>query len=911
MKHVLTVAGLLLVSPAASQSAEPHVAWAPKQAPLMTKWAAQVDPRQPLPEYPRPQMVRSRWLNLNGLWEFSPATTNDAVPVGKPLPERILVPFPVESALSGVMRSVDRMWYRRFFTVPADWEGDRVLLHFGAVDWKATVYVNGQAVGGHEGGYGAFTIDIAGQLKPGENELIVGVFDPSDRGRQPVGKQTLQPRGYWYTACSGIWQTVWLEPVPVAHVVRLDLTPDVPRGLLRLVAQGQDADVPTTVQAVASVGGVEVGRATGALGKEIELPIPKAHLWSPEDPFLYDLTVSLKTGAAVVDQVTSYFGMRSIALGKVAGVTRPLLNGAFVFQMGTLDQGYWPDGNYTAPTDEALRFDIEQTKKCGYNTIRKHIKVEPARWYYWADRLGVLVWQDMPAMAADGIRPDGSIRQGHYDASPEERKRFASEFIEMVNQLRSAPSIIGWIEFNENWGEYREKNAVLQLADTIKRMDPGRLLVTETGAGDAGGGDAIDWHTYPGPGSPPPLETRIAGLGEFGGIGFVVKDHSWTPVNRDQDTAAKYTAQYVDMIGRVKALMHSPGLSYAFFTQITDVENERNGLFTYDRTVFKGEMTAIRAAHDDLIATSRELGQTYTDSVSGDFSKAEVWSSSTGTWRVVPSGYLNVTPGISLANSHFNNLSVEADVTVPTTGEAGLLFRFSDGGGKPCGYFAGLSATCGLTLSHADQGVWRPIMCVSLATAPDEKRHLRVDAFGGTIRLFADDMTRPALEATDYRSMAGALGVRATAANARFSGLIASNPFVRLKPINVNGFVIHNSRDKDITDVDKNVNRDDDALWRLVPSLSDGQGLALESARLPSYYLRDHNGVITFEKDDGSSEFKREATWRRKLGLGGTGTCSYESPSHAGEYLRVQRPMVRKPAKSERERIEATFIEMK
>lgn len=912
MKLMLSVALLWLALLAPSQAADDHAAWAPKQAPLMTKWAAQVDPQHPWPEYPRPQMVRSRWLNLNGLWEFSAATEGAAVPAGKTLPERILVPFPVESALSGVMRSEERMWYRRSFAVPADWRGDRVLLHFGAVDWKATVYVNGREVGGHEGGYCPFSIDITRQLKAGDNELIVHAFDPTDRGRQPVGKQSLKPRGYWYTPCSGIWQTVWLEPVPAAHVTRLDLTPDVPHGLLRLAVQGQDGEGQTVV-AVASAGGVEVGRATGTLGKDIELPIPAAHLWSPEDPFLYDLTVSLKQGDAVADSVTSYFGMRSIALGKVAGITRPLLNGAFVFQMGTLDQGYWPDGNYLAPTDEALRFDIEQTKRCGFNTIRKHIKVEPARWYYWADKLGILVWQDMPAMAADGIRPDGSIRQGYYDASPADRKRFAAEFVELVSHLRSVTAIIGWIEFNENWGEYREKNEVLELADTIKRLDPSRLLVTETGAGGAGGGDAIDWHTYPGPGSPPPLETRCAGLGEFGGMGFVVKDHSWTPVNRDQDTAAKYTARYVDMIGRVKALMHSPGLSYAFFTQITDVENERNGLLTYDRAVFKGELAAIKAAHDGLLAASRELSQTYSAAVKDGFSKAEVWTPSTGAWRADQGVYVNTAPGISLAKSHFNNLAAGVDVTVPVTGEAGLVFRFSGGAGRPRGDFAGLSSASGLSLSYAEQGAWTTIKSAPLSVAAGEKCHLRVEAFGGSIRLFVGDMAKPALVATDYRSMAGAIGVRATGANARFAGVAVDNPFVRLKPLSQDGFLIHNSKDKekDIVHVDKNVNRDDDALWQLVPGLGDAQGLTFESACLPGCYLRDRKGVITFEKDDGSPEFKREATWYRRAGLSGTGTCSYESPSHPGEYLRLQRPLVRKPVKSERERIDATFIEMK
>lgn len=916
MKLLVTIA-LSLMSIAALRAGESPVpvvvVTAPdgtRQAPLMTRWSSQVSRTDPLPEYPRPQLVRTRWLSLNGPWEFAPAAADAPVPVGTTLPERILVPFPVESALSGVMRHEERMWYRRMFTVPAEWRGERVLLHFGAVDWKATVYCNGREVGGHEGGYGAFSIDLTDRLKPGDNELIVNVFDPTDRGRQPVGKQSLQPRGYWYTACSGIWQTVWLEPVPAAHLTRLDPSPDVPGGTLRLVAQGQGID-GQTVEAVASAGGVVVGRASGEVGKELALPIPQPHLWSPDDPFLYDLVVTLKKGDTEIDRVASYFGMRSIALGKVGGITRPLLNGAFVFQLGTLDQGYWPDGVYTAPTDEALRYDLEQEKRLGYNTVRKHIKVESARWYHWADRLGLLVWQDMPAMAADGINADGSIRKGYYASNGDERKRFASEFHEMVDQLRASPAIIGWIEFNENWGEYREKDEVRRLADAIKAQDPSRLLVVETGTGDAGGGDACDWHTYPGPGSPPPTDSRCAGQGEFGGLGFVVKDHSWTPVNHDETTVAKYTARYVDLIGKLKALMYSPGLSYAFFTQITDVENERNGLLTYDRAVSKVDPAMVKAAHDDLIAASRTLGQTFATVFSGDVADPGLWAMRNGAWKADQGALVASAAGVALAKPCFVDLSADLDVTVPAAGEAGLVFRFAGEAADGHGYCAGISVAAGLTLSYGDHGVWTPITVVPMPVAAGRSCHVRVDACGCAIRVFVDDLAKPALDVTDHRSLAGAVGLRTTGADARFAGFAAADPFVRLKPLAVDGFVIHDSRDKELVHVDKNVNRDDDACWRLVPGLADPHGVSFASARLPGFYLRDRDGTIVFEKDDGSSGFKEGATWKRSAGLADPAGASYESLAHPGEYLRGQRPMVRKPAVSAQDRSDATLVEMR
>jgi hypothetical protein len=374
----------------------------------------------------------------------------------------------------------------------------------------------------------------------------------------------------------------------------------------------------------------------------------------------------------------------------------------------------------------------------------------------------------------------------------------------------------------------------------------------------------------------------------------VVKDHSWTPVDKDQDTAAKYTAGYVNAIGQIKALMYGPGLSYAIFTQITDVENERNGFVTYDREVFKGEMGAIKAAHDDLIAASLRLGQPYTDGVRDDFKNAKA-------------------PGMALTKSHFNNLSAKAEVTAPASGEAGLVFRVMPdlkATAKYQGYFAGISPASGVILSYVDNGIWTPVKSAPLGVVPGRTYLLKVDAFGGTIRVYVDDMSTPVFEATDYRSLVGAVGVRATTADARFVGFEAANPFVRLEPLQVDGFVIHNSRDKDIVHVDTNVNRDDDCVWQIVPGLADATKISFESARLPGSYLRDNDGKITFEKDDGSSAFKDAVTWSRKPGLKKAEAFSYESHSHPGEYLQeAHHPLSRQSIKGDG--ANATFLEVR
>lgn len=560
--------------------------WKPGAAPLMTRWAKDVSPQNALPEYPRPQMVRQEWLNLNGLWQLDlTAGESDAAPVGKPLARTILVPYPVESALSGVMQSAERVWYRRTFQVPASWKGNRVLLHFGAVDWEATVFVNGKELGTHRGGYDAFSFDITEALTASaEQELIVKVFDPTDQGNQPRGKQVKDPKGIWYTPTTGIWQTVWLEPVPAARIGQIKLVPDVDASCLRLTVEGVGATAGHVIEAEARDGSAVVAKAAGPVGQPLELKLPKESLklWSPEKPFLYDLTVTLQADAKPVDTVASYFGMRKIDMAADAqGRLRLRLNGEFVFQMGPLDQGFWPDGLYTAPTDEALRYDIEVTKQLGFNMTRKHVKIEPARWYYWCDKLGLLVWQDMPSSN---------------NKTPESKKQFQHELTRLIEGFGNSPSIIMWVVFNEAWGQHDTERYV----DYVKQLDPSRLVNNASGWTDMKVGDVNDMHRYPGPGAPEPESRRAGVLGEFGGLGLGVDGHTWTQKTwgyRGMASATELTQRYLGLLRRVWGLNESAGLCAAVYTQITDVETECNGLLTYDRALIKVDAARVAAAN--------------------------------------------------------------------------------------------------------------------------------------------------------------------------------------------------------------------------------------------------------------------------------------------------------------------------
>ncbi|OBZ08610.1 sugar-binding domain-containing protein [Bacillus sp. FJAT-26390] len=553
---------------------------------IKTPWAEDVDKDQVLPEYPRPQLVRDKWLNLNGEWEFESGTKQTVLPTGKKLSETILVPFAVESQLSGLERQEDKMWYKRQFTLPVDWDGSRVQLHFGAVDFEATVYVNGHEVGKHRGGYTGFSFDITDQLAAGQNELIVYVTDPTDDGGYTIGKQRNVPEGIWYTSVSGIWQTVWLEPVAAASIEKLDMTPNLADDSLKLKVTGSAGVTDETVEAIVLKEGQEVARINGAVGEELSIPIPNPRLWWPDDPFLYDLKVNLVKGSAKVDEVASYFGMRDIKLGKVDGITRPLINGKFIFQMGPLDQGYWPDGLYTAPTDEALKFDIEAAKRLGMNMIRKHMKVESDRWFYWADKLGVVVWQDQVSKFGD---------------SADNRAHLEKEFKEMIDQFRNHPSIVVWTVFNEGWGQYETE----RLTNWAMSYDPTRLINNASGWTDKNVGHLVDMHAYPAPNAPQATDTRAAVLGEYGGLGLKVPGHEWNSnvfSYEEQENVTKLTDRYVTFINQLKALKKT-GLSAAVYTQITDVEMEINGLLSYDRKVEKADFIRVAQAHKELIGS--------------------------------------------------------------------------------------------------------------------------------------------------------------------------------------------------------------------------------------------------------------------------------------------------------------------
>jgi galactose mutarotase-like enzyme len=548
---------------------------------LRTRWAVEVPPQIPLPDYPRPQMVRAAWQNLNGRWSYAVLARES------PRPTRwdgtIAVPFPIESQLSQVRRQVtecQRLWYRRTFTAPRLGRTERLLLHFGAVDWRAEVWVNGRRVGAHTGGYDPFSFDITAALRSGPTqEVVVAVWDPTNDGPQPRGKQVRRPGSIWYTAVTGIWQTVWLEPVPATYIAGLDIRPDLATGTLSVQADLRGPAAATArLRVSALTADQQVAQGEGAAGGAVTIRIPTPHLWSPDDPFLYDLAIHLSTG----DSVASYAGMRSIAVARdpaAGGVPRILLNGRPVFQLGLLDQGWWPDGLYTAPTDEALRSDIETTRRLGFNLARKHVKVEPERWYYWADRLGLLVWQDMPS----GDNDDDSSRAV-----------FADELRRVVDARRNHPSIVMWVPFNEGWGQHDTPRYVAW----IKEHDPTRLVDNASGWDDTGVGDVADVHAYPGPAIPRSDGRRALVLGEFGGLGLPLPGHTWVErgnwgYRSYRDTLAVGSA-YRGLLELLRPLL-ARGLSAAVYTQTTDVEVEVNGVMTYDREVVKLPAAAVAA----------------------------------------------------------------------------------------------------------------------------------------------------------------------------------------------------------------------------------------------------------------------------------------------------------------------------
>jgi hypothetical protein len=570
-------------------------AWQPAAGPLKTRWAKDVSPAHALPEYPRPQIVRKEWINLNGLWDLAIASKN--APKPSTFTTQILVPFPVESALSGVMKSItenDRLWYHRTFEIPRKWKGQRVLLHFGAADFEAVVWVNGKEMGRHRGGYDGFEFDVTDALAAeGANELDVAIWDPTDAGTQPRGKQVRKPHSIWYTPTSGLWQTVWLEPVDAAYIKELKITPDVDNSAVTIQPVTTAMLGACNVEVTIRDGARKVYTATVSAGGRMTLPVKNAKLWSPEQPHLYTLVATLKLGSKSLDKVESYFGMRKISLGKdEKGFTRIMLNNKPYFQFGPLDQGFWPDGIYTAPTDEALRFDIEMTKKLGFNLARKHVKIEPDRWYYWCDKLGLLVWQDMPS---------GDKYIGHdqpdITRSPESAADYETELAALIKGRGNHPCIVMWVPYNEGWGQWDTARIVEQ----IRTLDPSRLVDNTSGWADRGVGDVFDLHKYPGPGAPEPETKRAGVLGEFGGLGLPLQGHTWQAKEnwgyRSFTNSEALTTAYLDLVANLFPLIEAKGLSAAVYTQTTDVEIEVNGLMTYDRELVKMDLKSVAAAN--------------------------------------------------------------------------------------------------------------------------------------------------------------------------------------------------------------------------------------------------------------------------------------------------------------------------
>ncbi|MCC4251271.1 MAG: sugar-binding domain-containing protein [Pseudomonadota bacterium] len=602
---------------------------------LVTRWGKGVTPDNAWQSYPRPQLQRQQWRNLNGLWDY--AITDPAV--GRParMDGQILVPFPVESRLSGVARKLtpeQRLWYRRSFTVPADWAGQRIMLNFGAVDYAAQVMVNGAIVGGHKGGFDAFGLDITDYLKPGANELMVQVADPNSAGTQPRGKQSLAPSGIWYTAVSGIWQTVWIEPVPKLHIADVRATPDIDRGVVEVdVALSNWAGDTDAVRLTASSGGKLVASTILRGNRHATLAIPDAHLWSPDDPFLYDLKAELidvrdpyagladrdrqaydarftvgetrryaaaQPVGAPRDTVRTYFAMRKISLGPgpVRGQPVLLLNNKPLFHNGTLDQGWWPDGLLTPPSEEAMKSDLLFLKKAGFNMVRKHIKVEPARYYYDADHLGMMIWQDMPSGGGEDQFVAGTS-QGQAIFPSTTMADHIHELSRMIGALRGFPSIVMWVVNNEGWGQFDSAT----LARTVKGLDPSRLVDANSGWMDVAPGtsDVFDIHSYEDkPNVPARHADRAIVLGEYGGVGLPVRGHLWKPgtslwsyqvAGSDGDYLTRYRRKMAEVIRQAR----EHGLSAAVYTQTSDVEDEINGLLTYDRAQSKATPEALAA----------------------------------------------------------------------------------------------------------------------------------------------------------------------------------------------------------------------------------------------------------------------------------------------------------------------------
>ena len=578
--------------------------WKPAGDKIKTSWAESVDPQNVLPEYPRPIMERSSWKNLNGLWDYAITPINAELP--QSFDGEILVPFAVESSLSGVQKTVGAnniLWYHRNFEVPKTWKNKEVILHFGAVDWKSEIWVNDIKVGEHIGGYAPFSFNVTPFVKAGVSQkLVVKVFDPTDKGPQARGKQVANPNGIWYTPVTGIWQTVWLEPVAKQHITRIKTTPNIDNNTVVVEAKVDGAAYGDVIEVTVSDNGKFIKKSLAAYGEPVVIGLDSPKLWSPDTPHLYDMQVAVVRGGKTLDKVKSYFAMRKISMARdQSGIVRMQLNNKNCFQYGPLDQGWWPDGLYTAPTDEALKYDIQKTKDFGFNMIRKHVKVEPARWYTHCDKIGILVWQDMPNGDAE---PDWQMRNYYtgieLERTKESEEYYRNEWKEIMDYLYSYPSIVVWVPFNERWGQFK----TVEIVEWTKEYDPSRLVNPSSGGNHFPVGDILDLHNYPGPELYFYDPQRVTVLGEYGGIGLALDDHLWA---KDKNwgyvqfkSSDEVTEQYIIYAQHLKQLIKT-GFSAAVYTQTTDVEGEVNGLMTYDRKVIKIDEKRIRNINQELI----------------------------------------------------------------------------------------------------------------------------------------------------------------------------------------------------------------------------------------------------------------------------------------------------------------------
>ena len=573
--------------------------WKPEGNKIITKWAESINPEYVHQEYPRPRLVRNEWKNLNGLWDYEITKLG----VNKPnfYKNKILVPFPIESSLSGVQKNVGKdneLWYHSTFIIPKLWKGKNIILHFGGVDWKSEVWINDVYVGSHQGGYDPFSFDITSYLNNKKNQkLVVKVWDPTDEGYQPRGKQTINPHGIWYTAVTGIWQTVWIEPVNSNYIKTVNIVSNVDESNISIKLISSETLEKDYFEVIIKDGNTIVSSVKSPVKFNLDVLINNAKLWSPESPFLYDMEINLVSNGKIVDSIKSYFAMRKISTKKDEnGIFRLQLNNEDYFQFGTLDQGWWPDGLYTAPSDDALKYDIIKTKELGFNMIRKHVKVESARWYYHADKIGMLVWQDMPN--GENFRFPKWQRDKFFDGdefipSSESEDNFRSEWKKIIDFLYSNPSIVCWVPFNEAWGQFK----TVEISEWTKIYDPSRLVNSASGGNYYRTGDITDVHNYPGPKMLFFDNERVNVLGEYGGIGLAIDGHLWQPDKNwgyiKFKNSIEATDQYVRLANQLYKMIES-GFSAAIYTQITDVEIEVNGLMTYDRKIVKLDLGRVR-----------------------------------------------------------------------------------------------------------------------------------------------------------------------------------------------------------------------------------------------------------------------------------------------------------------------------